>query len=103
MSGKLHAEPGDKEQRTKGQNENAAKNRSQDKVQSISPIELPEALQRSDAGEAAPGTWIGPKLAGRWAVGKFVASTLNTLWLVHLSTDSILEISPRLPSFQTCQ
>ena len=47
MLGKLHADPGDEEQGTKGQDESTAKNCAQYQVQSVSPIELPEALHPS--------------------------------------------------------
>jgi hypothetical protein len=47
--------------------------------------------------------FASPKLAEHWVGEFFARRTLNTVWLVHLFTDSILEISPRLPSLETCR
>ena len=103
MLGKLHADPGDEEQGTKGQEEGTAKNCREYQVQSVSPIKLPEAFHRSHDCKAASAVSTGPKLAGRGWVGDFLASrTFNTVWLVHFSTDSILEIAPRLTSLEAC-
>ena len=49
MLGKLHADPGEEEQGTKGQEKSTAKNCSKYQVQSVSPIELPEAFHPSHA------------------------------------------------------
>ena len=103
MLGKLHADPGDEEQGTKGQEEGTAKNCREDQVQSVSPIELPEAFHRRHDCKAASAVFTGPKLAGRRWGGDFLAPrTFNTVWLVHFSTDSILEIAPRLTSLEAC-
>ena len=47
MLGKLHPDPGDEEQGTKGQDESTAKNGGKYQVESVSPIQLPEALPPS--------------------------------------------------------
>ena len=103
MLGKLHADPGEEEQGTKGEEKSTAKNCSKYQVQSVSPIELPEAFHPSHHCKAASAVFTGPKLAGRRWVGDFFAPrTFNSVWLVHFSTDSILEIAPRLPSLEAC-
>ena len=103
MLGKLHTDPGNEEQGTKGQEEGTAKNCREYQVQSVSPIKLPEAFHRRHDCNAASAVFTGPKLAGRWSVGHFFAPrTFNSVWLVHFSTDSILEIAPRLPSLEAC-
>ena len=64
MLGKLHADPGEEEQGTKGEEKSTAKNCSKYQVQSISPIELPEAFHPSHHCKAASAVFTGPKLAG---------------------------------------
>jgi hypothetical protein len=103
MLGKLHAHPGDEEQGTKSHEESTAKNCSKYQVQSVSPIELPEAFHPSHDYKAASAVFTGPKLAGRrWVGGFFAPRFFNSVWLVHFSTDSIVEIAPRLPSLEAC-
>jgi hypothetical protein len=103
MLGKLHTDPGNEEQGTKGQEESTAKNCSKYQVQSVSPIELPEAFHPSHDCKAASAVFTRPKWAGRGWVGDFFAPrTFNSVWLVHFSPDSILEIAPRLPSLEAC-
>ena len=47
MLGKSHPDPGDEEQGTKGQDESTAQNGGKYQVESVSPIQLPEALPPS--------------------------------------------------------
>jgi hypothetical protein len=103
MLGKLHPDPGDEEQGTEDQDESTTKNCAQDHVQSVSPIELSEASHPRDDGKTARAVFVGPKLARLWAIGHLsVDGTLNSVGLVHFSSDSILEISSRLHSLEAC-
>ena len=62
IPGKLHADPGNEKHGTKGQDESRAQNCRKYQIQSITPIELPEALDPSRHREAAGAVSTGPKL-----------------------------------------
>jgi hypothetical protein len=97
----LHADPGDEEKGTESEDKRTAKNCGQYQVQSISPIELPKALHPSHDWEAPGAMFAGSKLVGIGAIRNLLTpGILNSVWLVHFSTDSILEISSRLHSFE---
>ncbi len=84
--GKLHADPGNEKHGTKGQDESTAQNCRKYQIQSVSPIELSEALDPSHDREAAGAVSTGPKLADSWSFRDlFGPSNVNTIWLVHFS------------------